>query len=43
MITYKKTETDTCGILQLYFYGNLFAPFFETLIVSDEKSAKDTI
>ena len=39
----QKTEIDTCGIFQLLFYKNLFAPFFESLIVNDEKLMKNTV
>ena len=43
MIRYKKIETDTYGILQLYFYDNLFSPSFESSIINDEKLAKITV
>ena len=39
----QKIETDTCGMLQLYFYFNLFMPFENSLIINDKKLSKSTI
>ena len=39
----QKTETDTCGIFQLYFYVNLFNPIENSQIISDKTFTKKTI
>ena len=39
----QKTEMDTCGIFQLYFYVNLFTPLKNSLIVKDKKLSKSTL
>ena len=39
----QKTETDTCGIFQLYFYVNLFNPVKNSQIISDKTLTKKTI
>ena len=39
----QKTETDTCGIFQLYFYVNLFNPVENSQIISDKTLTKKTI
>ena len=39
----QKTETDTCGIFQLYFYVNLFTPLEKSSIVNDKKLLKSTL
>ena len=36
----QKTETDTCGIFQLYFYVNLFNPVENSQIISDKTLTK---
>ena len=38
----QKTETDTCGIFQLYFYVNLFNPVENSQIISDKTLTKKT-
>ena len=39
----QKTETDTCGIFQLYFCVNLFNPLENSQIVTDKTLTKKTI
>ena len=39
----QKTETDTCGIFQLYFYYNLFNPLKNSSIVQETTITKHTI
>ena len=39
----QKTETDTCGIFQLYFYVSLFNPVEKSQIISDKTVTKKTI
>ena len=39
----QKTETDTYGIFQLYFYVNLFNPVKNSQIISDKTLTKKTI
>ena len=39
----QKIGTDTCGIFQLYFYVNLFAPLENSSIVNDKKLSKSTL
>ena len=39
----QKTETDTCGIFQLYFYVYLFNPVEYSQIISDKTLMKKTI
>ena len=39
----QRIETDACGIFQLYFYYNLFAPFENSSIVEDNKLTWRTI
>ena len=36
MISLKKTETDTCGVFQLYFFVNLFNPDENNAIIEDK-------
>ena len=42
-ISSKKTETDTCGIFQLYFYVRLFNPVENSQIINDKTLTKKTI
>ena len=39
----QKIEADTCGIFQLYFYVNLFAPLENSSIVNNKKLSKSTL
>ena len=39
----QKTETDTCGIFQLYFYVSLFNPVEKSQIISDKTVTKKRI
>ena len=39
----QKLNTDTCGIFQLYFYVNLFAPLDGSSIIHEETLTKSTI
>ena len=39
----QKTETDTCGIFQFYFYVNLVNPVENNQIISDKTLTKKTI
>ena len=39
----QKTETDTCGIFQLYFYANLFSPVENSKIITSKSLTKKTI
>ena len=39
----QKTETDTCGIFQLYFYVRLFNPVENSQIINDKTLTKKTI
>ena len=39
----QELDSDTCGIFQLYFYTNLFAPLEESKIINDNKLSKTTI
>ena len=39
----QKTETDTCGIFQLYLCVNLFTLLENSLIVNNEKLSKLTL
>ena len=39
----QKIEMNTCGIFQLYFYINLFAPLENSSIVKDKKLSKSTL
>ena len=39
----QKTETDTCGIFQLYFYANLFSPVENSKIITGKSLTKKTI
>ena len=39
----QKTETDTCGVFQFYFYENLFLPDHNSSILNDENPTKKTI
>ena len=39
----QKTETDNCGIFQLYFYVNLFNPVKNSQIISDKTLMEKTI
>ena len=39
----QKTETDTCGIFQLYFYVSLFNPVEKSQIISDKTVTKKKI
>ena len=43
MINFKKIDTDTCGMFQLYFYYNLFVPYENSSIVEDKKLTKRTV
>ena len=36
----QKTETDTCGIFQLYFHVNLFNPVEISQIINDKTLTK---
>ena len=38
----QKTQTNTCGIFQLYFYENLSAPDFRSSIINDSKMTRNT-
>ena len=38
----QKLDTDTCGIFQLYFYVNLFAPMEGSSIIKDKTLSKST-
>ena len=38
----QELTTDTCGILQLYFYKNLFNPVSDSKIIDDEFLTKKT-
>ena len=38
----QKLDTDTCGIFQLYFYLNLFAPTKGSSIIQDKMLTKST-
>ena len=39
----QKTETDTCGRFQFYFYVNLFNPVENSQIISDKTLTKKNI
>ena len=39
----QKTETDTYGIFQIYFYFDLFVPFEKMSIIKDAKLSKKAI
>ena len=39
----QKKETDKCGVFQLYFYKDLFVPYYESLIMNNEKLTKKTV
>ena len=39
----QKTKTDTCGILQLHFYVNLFNPIEISEIINDKTLTKNSI
>ena len=39
----QKTETDTCGIFQLYFHVNLFNPIENSEIINDKTLTQKTI
>ena len=39
----QKTETDTCGMFQLYFYFNFLMLFENSSIINDKKLSKSTI
>lgn len=39
----QKTETDSCGIFQLYFYEKLFGPQYDRIITSHETLNKNTV
>ena len=39
----QKTEANTCGIFQLYFYVNLFIPVENSQIISDKTLTKKTL
>ena len=39
----QKTETDTCGIFQIYFYVRLFNPVENSQIINDKTLTKKTI
>ena len=39
----QKTETDTCGIFQLYFYVNLFTPVDSSAIIKDKTLSKSML
>ena len=39
----QKTETDTCGVFQLYFFVNLFNPDKNSAIIEDKILTKKTI
>ena len=39
----QKTETNTCGIFQLYFFVNLFNPDENSVIIEDKTHTKKTI
>ena len=39
----QKLDTDTCGILQLYFYLNLFMPVDGSSIIQDKTLSKSTV
>ena len=39
----QKTETDTCGIFQLYFYYNLFKPLKSSSIIESSSLGRNTI
>ena len=39
----QKTEENTCGIFQLYFYVNLFIPVENSQIISDKTLTKKTL
>ena len=39
----QELTTDTCGILQLYFYKNLFDPVSDSKIIDDEFLTKKTV
>ena len=38
-----KTETDTCGVFQLYFYEKLFGPKYNNAIFSHKDLNKNTV
>ena len=38
----QKTETDTCGVFQLYFYENLFELQYDSTIMLHEKLTNNT-
>ena len=38
-----KTETDTCGVFQLYFYEKLFGPKYNNAIFSLKALNKNTV
>lgn len=38
-----KTETDTCGVFQLYFYEKLFGPKYNNVIFSHKALNKNTV
>ena len=38
----QKTETDTCGIFQLYFYVRLLNPVENSQIINDKTLTKKT-
>ena len=42
-ISFKKTETDACGVFQLYFFVNLFNPDGNRAIIEDKILTKKTI
>ena len=39
----QKTETDTCGVFQLYFFVNLFSPDKSSVIIEDKIPTQKTI
>ena len=38
----QETETDTCGIFQLFFFENLFQPLPNSKIMNDKNLTKNT-
>ena len=39
----QKTETNTCGVFQLYFFVNLFSPDENSVIIEDKILTQKTI
>ena len=41
--TEQETETDTCGVFQLYFYDDLFGPRYDSTIINHVNLTKNTV